>query len=103
MQNILFIDIETNPKSKSVDYGAVFNGKELHERNIVKLEQWVKAAKYICGLDKILKEEKKNIIAKMNFIIQYEYVSFVRALLSDAAIELMFLNMLYWVGLKFKP
>ncbi|SIR14520.1 hypothetical protein [Maribacter ulvicola] len=49
MQNILFLDIETNPKSKSVDYGAVFNGKELHERNTGKLEQWIKEAKYICG------------------------------------------------------
>jgi ATP-dependent DNA helicase RecQ len=49
MQNILFLDIETNPKSKSVDYGAVFNGQELHERNTVKLEQWIKEATYICG------------------------------------------------------
>ncbi|TBV25683.1 RecQ family ATP-dependent DNA helicase [Meridianimaribacter sp. CL38] len=49
MQNVLFLDIETNPKSKTIDYGAVFNGKELHERNTAKLEQWIKAAKYICG------------------------------------------------------
>ncbi len=49
MQNILFLDIETNPKSKSVDYGAVFNGQELHERHTAKLEQWIKAATYICG------------------------------------------------------
>lgn len=49
MQDILFLDIETNPKSRSVDYGAVFNGQELHERNTQRLEQWIKAAKYICG------------------------------------------------------
>lgn len=38
-----------------------------------------------------------------NFKIQYEYTSFVRALLSDAELELLFFNMLYWDGLKFKP
>ncbi|EAS19378.1 putative ATP-dependent DNA helicase [Flavobacteria bacterium BBFL7] len=49
MKDILFLDIETNPKSKSVDYGAVFNGQELHARNTAKLEQWIKEATYICG------------------------------------------------------
>lgn len=49
MQNILFLDLETNPKSKSVDYGAIYNGQELHERHTRKLEQWIKAAQYICG------------------------------------------------------
>lgn len=49
MQNILFIDIETNPKKNRVDYGATFKGQELHETNISKLEQWIREAKYICG------------------------------------------------------
>ena len=57
----------------------------------------------VSGLDNISGEEKKQIIAKMNYNIQYEYVSFVRALLSDAELELLFLNMLYWEDLKFKP
>ncbi|WP_308993910.1 RecQ family ATP-dependent DNA helicase [Mariniflexile litorale] len=49
MQNILFIDIETNPKKNRVDYGATFKGQELHERNLSKLEQWIRETKYICG------------------------------------------------------
>lgn len=64
MNNILFLDIETNPKSKSVDYGAIFNGQELHERNTRKLEQWIKAAKYICGhniLNHDIPELKKKL------------------------------------------
>jgi len=57
----------------------------------------------VSGLDDISKGEKEKIITKMNYKIQYEYVSFVRALLSDAELELLFLNMLYWEDLKFKP
>lgn len=57
----------------------------------------------ISGSKGTTKEEKERIIAKMNYAIQYEYVSYVRALLSDAELELLFLNMLYWKGLKFKP
>jgi len=49
MHNILFLDIETNPNRKSVDYGAIFKGQELHERHTRKLVQWIKEAKYICG------------------------------------------------------
>lgn len=49
MQNILFLDIETNPKSKRVDYGAIYNGQELHERHTKKLKQWIKEAPLICG------------------------------------------------------
>lgn len=57
----------------------------------------------VTGLDNISKEEKDQMIAKMNYDIQYKYVSFVRALLSDAELELLLLNMLYWEDLKFKP
>jgi len=49
MQNILFLDIETNPRNKSVDYGAIFNGQELHERQTTKLKTWIEKAEYICG------------------------------------------------------
>jgi len=49
MHNVLFLDIEANPKSKSVDYGAIYKGNELHERHTRKLEQWIKDSKYICG------------------------------------------------------
>ncbi|WP_299546928.1 RecQ family ATP-dependent DNA helicase [Seonamhaeicola sp.] len=49
MQNILFLDIESHPKKKKVDYGATFKGQELHEKSTHKLEQWIKEAEYICG------------------------------------------------------
>lgn len=49
MHNILFLDIEVNPKTNKIDYGATFQGQELHERNGVKLAQWISEAKYICG------------------------------------------------------
>ena len=64
MQNILFLDIETNPHNKRVDYGATFKGQELHESNTVKLEQWIKEAKYICGhniLNHDIPELKKKL------------------------------------------
>lgn len=49
MQKILFLDIETNPHNSIVDYGAIYAGKELHEKNSVKLEEWIAATDYICG------------------------------------------------------
>lgn len=49
MRNILFLDIEVNPKTNKTDYGATFKGQELHERSSNRLEQWIKEAKYICG------------------------------------------------------
>ena len=64
MQNILFLDIETNPRSKRVDYGATFKGQELHESSTVKLLQWIKEAKYICGhniLNHDIPELKKKL------------------------------------------
>ena len=64
MQSILFLDIETNPKSKWVDYGAIFKGQELHERNTGKLEQWIKEARYICGHN-ILKHDIPELKKKL--------------------------------------
>ena len=64
MQNILFLDIESNPKKKRVDYGATFRGKELHERNTNKLEYWIKEAKYICGHN-ILNHDIPELKAKL--------------------------------------
>ena len=49
MQNILFLDIETNHRGSIVDYGAIFNGQELHEKHSAKLERWIAQAEYICG------------------------------------------------------
>lgn len=49
MHNILFLDIEVNPKTNKIDYGATFKGQELHERNSSRLEQWIKQATFICG------------------------------------------------------
>src|SRR5690606_20417259 len=49
MQNILFLDIEVNPTTGKIDYGATYRGQELHERSSHKLTQWIKEASCICG------------------------------------------------------
>lgn len=65
MQNILFLDIEVNPKTDTIkDYGATFKGQELHERNSNRLEQWVKEAKYICGHN-IIKHDVPKLKSKL--------------------------------------
>lgn len=51
----------------------------------------------------ISEEEKNDIIKDMNFKIQYEYTNIIRSLLSDYELELLFLNMLTFKNLKFKP
>lgn len=51
-----------------------------------------------------ISSDEKNIIKQqMNFDIQYEYVNIIRALLSDDELEILFLNMIYFKDLKFKP
>lgn len=62
MKDILFIDIETDHKGKIQDYGALFDGRELHERHTARLENWIQEAKVICGhniLEHDLPELKK--------------------------------------------
>ncbi len=49
MKDILFIDIETDRNGKIQDFGALFGGKELHERNASRLEKWIEEANIICG------------------------------------------------------
>ena len=49
INKILYIDIETSLKGKINDVGAIFNGEELHEKQLYKLETWIKQAAYICG------------------------------------------------------
>ena len=49
INKILYIDIETNKNGKIKDVGALFNGQELHERKLTKIEKWIKQAEYICG------------------------------------------------------
>jgi ATP-dependent DNA helicase RecQ len=64
MHNILFLDIESHPNKKKVDYGATFKGQELHESHTGKLEQWIKEAEYICGhniLNHDIPELKKKL------------------------------------------
>jgi ATP-dependent DNA helicase RecQ len=46
---ILYLDIETSLKGKIDKVGALFNGQELHEKQLYKLETWIKQAEYICG------------------------------------------------------
>lgn len=49
INKILYIDIETDKKGKIKDVGALFNGQELHESKLTKLENWISQAEYICG------------------------------------------------------
>ncbi|MGK0317486.1 MAG: ATP-dependent DNA helicase RecQ, partial [Saprospiraceae bacterium] len=49
INKILYIDIETNKHGKIKDVGALFNGQELHERQLSKVERWINQAEYICG------------------------------------------------------
>jgi len=49
MKDILFLDIEMDQKGKIQDFGALFGGRELHERNTARLESWIQEAKIICG------------------------------------------------------
>ncbi len=49
MDQILFLDIETNQEGRIVDYGALFNGNELHEKHSSRLETWIAEADVICG------------------------------------------------------
>ena len=64
MQNILFLDIEVNPKTNTIDYGATFKGLELHERNSNRLEQWIKEANFICGHN-IIKHDIPKLKSKL--------------------------------------
>ncbi|NOQ74046.1 MAG: RecQ family ATP-dependent DNA helicase [Crocinitomix sp.] len=70
MQNILFLDIETNQKGKIVDYGALFSGQELHEKHTTKLERWIAEAEYICGHNIIQHDipELKKILCEEIFL-----------------------------------
>lgn len=49
INKILYIDIETSKNGKINDVGALFNGQELHEKGLTKLEKWINEAEYICG------------------------------------------------------
>ena len=49
INKILYIDIETTKQGKIKDIGALFNGQELHENQLTKLEIWIDQAEYICG------------------------------------------------------
>lgn len=49
IDKILYLDIETTKQGKIKDVGALFNGQELHESKLTKLESWISQAEYICG------------------------------------------------------
>ncbi len=49
INKILYIDIETNKNGKIKDVGALFNGQELHESELTKIEKWINQTEYICG------------------------------------------------------
>lgn len=49
VNKILYIDIETTKQGKIKDVGALFNGQELHESQLTKLESWIEQSEYICG------------------------------------------------------
>ncbi|WP_166962043.1 RecQ family ATP-dependent DNA helicase [Yeosuana marina] len=46
---ILYLDIETSKKGKINDVGALFNGQELHENRLTRLENWINETEYVCG------------------------------------------------------
>ena len=49
MNKVLYIDIETSKLGRIKDVGALFNGQELHESQLTKLENWIIQSEYICG------------------------------------------------------
>ncbi|MFT4535151.1 MAG: ATP-dependent DNA helicase RecQ [Saprospiraceae bacterium] len=49
INKILYIDIETDKNGKIKDVGALFNGQELHESQLAKIERWINEAEYVCG------------------------------------------------------
>ncbi|WP_246124789.1 RecQ family ATP-dependent DNA helicase [Algibacter pacificus] len=49
INKILYIDIETAKNGKINDIGALFNGYELHEKELTKLKNWINQAEYVCG------------------------------------------------------
>jgi len=69
MKDVLFIDIETNRKGEISDYGALFNGQELHEKHTTRLETWIKEATIICGHNIIAHDipELKKILGDQLF------------------------------------
>ena len=49
MEDILYLDIETDKKGKPRDFGAVMGTKELHEKHVARLSVWIEESNYICG------------------------------------------------------
>ena len=49
MEDILYLDIETDKKGTPRDFGAVMGTKELHEKHVTRLSAWIEEANYICG------------------------------------------------------
>ena len=50
MQNILFLDIESDPKTRKVsEIGLIFGNREYKGADIMKMLPWVMEAEYICG------------------------------------------------------
>ena len=57
MQDILFLDIETDRKGKITDYGALFDGKELHEKLIQKASR---SKNWVCDIFPIVRLKNYN-------------------------------------------
>lgn len=50
MQNILFLDIESDPKTRKVsEVGVIFGNREYKGADMMKILPWIGEAKYICG------------------------------------------------------
>ena len=69
MKDVLFIDIETNRKGEITDYGALFQGQELHDKHTTRLETWINEATIICGHNILAHDipELKNILGDQLF------------------------------------
>src|SRR5688572_24128524 len=50
MENILFLDIESDPKTRKVsEIGVIFGNREYKGPDVMQLIPWIKDAEYVCG------------------------------------------------------
>ena len=85
MEDILYLDIETDKKGKPRDFGAVMGTKELHEKHVTRLSAWIEEANYICG---------HNIIAHDIPVLE-------KMLAKDIASDKQLIDTLLWSPLIF--
>lgn len=70
MQDLLFIDIETDKNGKLSDFGALRGEHELHERHIHTFKRWIERSEIICGHNIVLHDipELKKEVGDAPFV-----------------------------------